>query len=304
VVPLQLVLAARFRHFSTSFEAASAPLYAHLAGRAADELEPAGPLRSLLERWEDEPERLLLPLRVLAAVHRWVLAGELPELARHYPSTGGDLGPEGSWPLFRAALLDRAAQVPRQLASVNQHNEVARAGALSVGLLEVARRTGLPLRLLEVGASAGLLLRWDRYRALPWWRGLFAGPPPAGEAAVAHRRGCDLDPVDATTGEGAPRLRGFVWADLTDHLRMLDDAVEIARQVPARVDRSDGARWLELEADPAPGAATVVLHSMMVPASGLPSFQAMEQVIGRRPGPPARGRRWRTSASRPPRAPG
>jgi hypothetical protein len=274
-------LANRFRHAARSFAAASAPLYAHLAAQAADELQAPSPLRALLEPWQGEPARLLFHLRVLAAVHRWVLAGDLPELARHYPTAGGDLGPEGSWPAFRAAILDRADRLPQELAGLNQHNEVARAAGLSVGLLDVAR-TGHPLRLLEVGASAGLLLRWDRYRDLAWWPRLFRSAPPSGRVAVSDRRGCDLKPVDATTGAGALRLRGFVWADLVEHMRMLEDAIEIASQVPVRVDQADGADWLEAEADPAPGLATVILHSMMVPASARASLLGMEQVIARK----------------------
>lgn len=276
------VLAHRFGHFARTFVAAGAPLYSHLAARAADELEHAGPLRELLQSWEPEPERLLLPLRVLAAVHRWVLGGELPGLARHYPSAGGDLVPEGSWPLFRSAILDRAPELPRELTGVNQHNEVARAAGLSVGLLEAARATALPLRLREVGASAGLLLRWDRYRDLPWWPHLFGERLPSGSVAIVERRGCDLDPVDARSSAGALRLRSFVWADFPEHLHMLDDAIEIAREVPAPIDRADAAEWLDAAANPAQGATTVIFHSMMAPASEPASLRAMKEVIGRK----------------------
>src|SRR5439155_17253628 len=108
----------RFRYFVPAFEAGPAPLYAHLAERAAAELaaRPRGAFREALAPFELEPVRRFLPLRLLAAVHRWVLAGELPGLAAHYPSAGGRLPPQGAWPRFRDAVVGRAAELPGLLA--------------------------------------------------------------------------------------------------------------------------------------------------------------------------------------------
>ncbi len=275
-------LASRFRFLHPNLAAGPAPLYAHLVARAADELDEGGRLWELLQPWEDEPDRLLFPLRLLAAVHRWVLAGDLPELAEHYPSVGGDLQPDGSWPLFREAVLGRAADLPGELAGVNQHNEVGRSAALSLGFVEAARRTGLPLRILEVGTSAGLLLRWDGYRELPWWDELFEATPPRYPARVVERRGCDLDPVDPTTEKGALRLRSFVWADLVEHLWMLDEAIEIACRIPVEIHEADGADWLDEVAGPRRGVTTVVFHSLMTASSDPGSLSAMSEVIGRK----------------------
>src|SRR4029077_13976724 len=93
-----------------------------------------------------------------------VLTGRLPDLARHYPSTGGDGDPEAAWPAFRTALDLHRDEISALVARPCQTNEVGRSAALVGGFLEVAHRTGLPLRILEIGASAGLNLRWDRYR--------------------------------------------------------------------------------------------------------------------------------------------
>jgi hypothetical protein len=44
------------------------------------------------------------------------------------------------------------------------------------------------------------------------------------------------------------------------------EAIEIARRVPATVDRSDAVPWLQTHlADPRPGVATVVFHSVVMP---------------------------------------
>lgn len=267
-------LAERFRYFVPTFTAGPAPLYAHLARCAAEQLETPGPnpFREVLAPWEDDPPRRFLPLRLFAVVHRWVLAGELPALAPYYRSAGGIRPPEGAWPRFQAAVVERAAELPELLVPPLQHNEPSRAAALSTGFLQVAVETGLPLRLLEVGASAGLLLRWDHYRRAWWFPTMFEDAPPLPRPVeVLERRGCDLFPIDPTTPENEIRLKGYVWADLAPHVRILAEAIEVCRHVPATVEQADGAEWLEEQlAEPRPGVATVVFHSLMR-ASGPPS---------------------------------
>lgn len=276
-------LASRVRMFEPTFEAGSAPLYTHLTRRAAVELEWSTSRFTLaLEPFRGErPERLLW-LRLLALVHRWVLAGEVPELAIYYPSAGGTIQPSSAtWQLFRDTVIDRAWKLPDELRRPHQHNEVGRAGALAAGFLLVSRAMGMPLRLLEVGASAGLLLRWDHYLRCAWFKGLFAERPPEIEAEVhvAERRGCDLQPVDVTTAEGSLYLRSMVWADLVDHLAALHEAIAISAAVPAVVDQADGADWLPEHGMPRSGQATVVYHSLMR-ASGPPeSLGRMDEAV-------------------------
>lgn len=259
-------LADRFRRHVPQFTVGGAPLYAHLAGQAANRLERTGPnaFRDVLTPWRDEPPGRLLPLRLFAAVHGWVLAGELPALASHYPSAGGGQPPEGSWPAFEAAVVERAAELPELLTPALQHNEPSRAAALAIGFLMVARENELPLRLLEVGASAGLLLRWDHYLESWWFPTMFeTTPPPGGSVDVVERRGCDLLPINPTAPENEIRLKSMVWPDLADHVRILGEAIEVCRRVPATVDQADGADWLERQlAQRRPGVITVVFHSM------------------------------------------
>jgi len=276
-------LADRIEFFQPVFEAGGAPLYAYLTQRAAAEVTwPTSPFRLSLEQFIDErPERFLW-LRVLALVHRWVLEGELPELAAYYRSAGGTLGPASvAWDLFREAVSRRGRELPELLCLPLQHNEVGRAAALACGFLLVSRETKLPLRLLEVGASAGLLLRWDHYLGRPWFDALFHGVPPhfETEVRVAERRGCDLHPVDATSAEGGLYLRSMVWADRVDHLAALEDALAGNASLPVVVDQADGANWLPRYGMPVPGTATVIYHSLMR-ASGPPqSLLDMDRAI-------------------------
>jgi hypothetical protein len=278
-------LADRFRRWAAAGVRVGAPLTAHLLARAADDIARGGALRLVLQPFSEEPGWRELPLRLLAQVHRRVLRGELPELARHYPSVGGELGPDGAWPLFCRACVERAQELQLGLAEPLLTDDVGRVAALIGGFLQVARETARPLRLLELGAGAGFQLRWDHFRSARWLPGLFeVAPPLEGKVKVVERRGCDSNPVDPTTEEGALLLKSFVWPDLADRRRMLEAALEVCRRVPAPVDRAEGSRWLgERLAEAWPETATVVFRSVGSQYPAQVIRQAAEAVTPRSP---------------------
>jgi hypothetical protein len=223
------------------------PMYQALLQRMAEDVRAGGPSLTALDSHTAHPR--MRPLMLLGAIHRMVLEGALPEAGRFYPSMGGQADVDALWPRFLEA-------VPRAALPVSlQTNEVGRSCALLPGFLEVARRTGLPLRLFEIGASAGLNLRWDRFP--------FLGVPST--IRVVERRGCDLNPIDPTLDESRLALLSFVWPDQTGRLERLAEAIEIARRVPAQVDRCDAVDWLRIHLSvPQPGAATVIFHSVVL----------------------------------------
>jgi hypothetical protein len=232
----------------------------------------------VLKGHEDDPGPSVLGLRLMGAVHRLVLRGDAPGLAAHYPSAGGH--PDDAWPAFAGVLREHRDELRRLVENPVQTNEPGRSIALLGGFLEVARVTGRPLRLLEVGASAGLNLRFDRYRyeldGERWGaaaspvviRTRLAGPgrPPLGtRLEIASRAGCDRRPVDPRTEEGRLTLTSYVWPDQLERLERLQAALEIAGDVDAPVERAGAADWTEARlAEPAPGAATVVFHSIVM----------------------------------------
>lgn len=255
------------------------PLYASLLEAVADDLAVGGPARAVLAGFEAEPGAAAVALRLMAAVHRLVLDDTLPDLARHYPSTGGDGDAPASWAAFRRALVAHGGRIRALLANGCQTNEVGRSAALLGGFLEIARATGFRLRILEIGASAGLNLRWDHYRyesAAGAWGDpaspvVFAhsfdvAPPMSTRAEVAERRGCDLQPIDPASDEGALALRSFVWADQLARMATLDGALRMARELPVEIEKVDAATFLEEELRaPFAGVATVVYHSVFLP---------------------------------------
>jgi len=76
------------------------------------------------------------------------------------------------------------------------------------------------------------------------------------------RAGCDIAPVDPATDEGRLALLSYVWPDQADRLSRLRGALDVAREIPATVERAGAAEWLA-RARLERGTATVVWHSVM-----------------------------------------
>jgi hypothetical protein len=253
------------------------PLYEDLLARAADDYERGGPTLRVLEGREDDPKDSALALRLMGAVHRLALTGRAPALARRYAAADGD--DERTWEAFRATLEDRADELRPLVERPVQTNEVGRCAALLPGFLDVAARTGKPLRMLEVGASAGLNLGWSEYRyeagGFAWGHSGSAlriefelvggGRPEAVSVTVAERAGCDASPVDPGSEEGRLTLLSYGWPDQAARMERLRAALEIAAARPAPVERGGAVEWAaERLAEPAPGLATILFHSIVM----------------------------------------
>src|SRR5581483_1025040 len=272
-------LAGAMREQAGWCERQGSPFYHFLLLRIAEDVESSGICWKILEPRAADPDRMKLPLRFLAAVHRLVIEDKLPSLARHFPSTGGTGDAAAAWPALLAALEQHGPEILARLPDTVQTNEVKRCCALLPGFLKVARRTQLPLRLLELGSSAGLNLRWDHYcyeaRGSSWgppdspliFRDMFTTDPPQFKvaASVTERRGCDLNPINPLSKEGHLTLQSFLWPDQLDRFERLGHAIEVARRVPVMVDRADAVTWLAAQLSrPHPGVATVVFHSIVL----------------------------------------
>jgi hypothetical protein len=271
--------AAQFRAFADT-DGRTAPLYAQLAGGAADDpeilalLDPAPPLQ----------QRTVL---LLASVHHLVLADPAAEVARWYPSVDPAeaerrrAAGEDPYPAFRRFCLDRRDAIEDLVATrTTQTNEVGRCLAVVPALAEVARATGGPVSLLEVGCSAGLNLRLDRYRlgygdpprwigdpasALPLRAREFGNHPvplPAAPPVIADRVGLDRSPIDVHDEDAVRWLEACVFPDRVDRIERLRTAVDIARAEPVRLVSGDGVTDLAaVAASLRPDAALCVFHS-------------------------------------------
>lgn len=270
------MIAGDLLHQSAACGELGSPLYEDLLSRAAGDYERGGPTRAVLEGHEGDSKDSALALRLMGAVHRLVVEGELPELARRYESGDGD--GDRTWAAFRTALEGHVAELRPLVERPVQTNEVGRCAALLPGFLGVASQTRLPLRLLEVGASAGLNLGWSAYRYeagdFAWGPAdspmricfeLSGGEIPAVDATVAERAGCDASPVDPGSEEGRLTLLSYCWPDQTVRMERLRAALEIAAARPVAVERSGAVEWTAGRlAEPAPGRATVLYHSIVM----------------------------------------
>lgn len=293
-------LRATFDQQAAGCTALGCPFYAVLLAHMADDVRTGGVVWDLLAPHATAPFTDAYALRALGGLHRRVLAGDAPALARHYPSTGGDGDADAAWPRVRDLLASGCPEVVDALRRPPQTNEVGRSASMIGGLLVVAAESGPRLRLLEIGASAGLNLRLDRFRyeqgdagfgpegATPRFRDCWPdGPPPfAAPLEVVARRGCDLDPLDVATDAGALALASYVWPEPADRLARLRAAIAVARDVPAPVDRADAGDWLAARlAEPVePGVTTVVLHSVMwqyLPAASQDAIVGLLDATGR-----------------------
>lgn len=249
--------------------------YAELLEAAADDAESAGPIWRLLS----EKQLPAFPLRLMGAIHRLVLEGAAPKLAAHYPSVGGDGDAAAAAACFVEAIDEHSSRLEPLLDQPVQTNEVSRSVVLLGGFLLVAEEARQPLRLLELGASGGLNLRWDRYRyeigGQSWGNPAsgvqltapFDGAPSLDQmVTITERSGCDIEPIDPTTDDGALTLLSYIWADRPDRVERARAAIEIARDVPAAVDRSDALGWVRHRVASLPtDQVTVIFHSIVMP---------------------------------------
>jgi hypothetical protein len=250
-------------------------LYAALLERAVADVGEGGPAWEILRGHEKDPRFSVLGLRLMGGVNRLVLTGREPDLAAAYGA--GDL--TTAWDRFHDALRRNATELRDSLDRPVQTNEVARCAALIFGFLTVVAETGLPLRLLEVGASAGLNLRWNRFRyqadGFCWGSEdspveltfeLAGKPPPdlPANVEIAGRQGCDASPIDPLTPEGRLALLTYIWPDQVDRITRMRAALEVAGTEPVSLDRELAAPWAKRTlAEPTPGTATVIYHSIV-----------------------------------------
>lgn len=272
------------------------PFYATLLDGLAADAATGGPSAAVIADVVDLGLAAAIPLRLLGGVHRGVLAGELPSLARHFPSVGGDGDAEAAVGELIAILTEPTVTIRNALDWDPQTNEVGRASALAVGLGVIANATRLPLRLLEFGSSAGLNLRLDRY-----WYGTGSGwgdpnSPVRFEASafefdeaavdvfacppnVVDRLGCDVNPLDASTDEGAMTLLGYIWPDQHDRAARLRAALAVARDSPVSILRMNADDFVAERLVPSPGVTTVLMHSIVWQYLPSASQRRIEQVV-------------------------
>ncbi len=251
--------------------------YATVLRHLADDAESDGITARFLLGHVGDLEEGALAVRLLGAAHRLALGDDAPSLAAHYPSAGGDGDADAAAIALLTVLTEHEAFVRDVLRRAPQTNEVGRAAALVGALCHLLDARPLPIRLIELGASAGLNLRCDQFEIRTEdggsfgpvgspalldraWRGHL--PPMMRSIEIIERTGCDLHPLDPTTRDGALTLTSYVWPDQAPRLARLAGALTVAADLPATVERSAAADFLD-RAELRRGSWLVVWHSVM-----------------------------------------
>lgn len=215
-------------------------------------------------------------LNLAAALHFLALQGE-PTLSKHYPSVGGDGDANAAWGAARSILAKNPGRIESLFQGTVQTNDPARSMPILGAFLEIAAHYDMPIRMFEVGASAGLNLQFDRYRyeEADWSWGDIGSPLVLSNCTrrgrpkylhanlkVVERRGCDLSPINLSSPTGRLRLLSFVWADQKDRMTRARCAINVAANLPVRIDAEDFSTWLPREVEPRRESVTVILHTV------------------------------------------
>ncbi|MGI9586115.1 MAG: DUF2332 domain-containing protein [Acidimicrobiia bacterium] len=255
------------------------PLYGTLLAVALNDLERNGPVATIVDDFPDDPLSSALALRLMGGLHRLVLMGLAPDLARHYPSAGGVPDLPTLADDFLETVATHVGYLSDSLSVAPQTNEIGRCAALLPLLFTALEGRKYDIRLLEIGSAAGLNLFLDRYSydfgSWTWgeassgvviatdWDGAPPKSPPG--LAVTSRRGCDVSPMDISDEQGILRLLSFIWPDQVVRFTRTQRAAEIVSEDPPVVDPEPAGSWLAARlAEPVPdGTMTVVQHSVM-----------------------------------------
>lgn len=260
--------------------ALGSPMHGEILTALAENLRAGGIVHELTKDLDLRPGRDAVPLRIIGAVHREVLAGRAPTLARHFPSADGQPGPTLIAD-YLATLESHATAVRDGLGRTVQTNEVGRTTMLVAGLSHVARTHSIDsLHLREVGSSCGLNLMVDKFffdngssQAGDPQSIVRFGPDAWGEPTVdisgfptiISRGGCDIAPLDAHEAESRLTLLSFVWPDQEQRFTRLRGALDIAASNPDYRPpvQADAADWIDTQLADLPDEPVVVFHSIV-----------------------------------------
>lgn len=252
------------------------PFMSALMHRMAEDIAQGGPVAALLADWRGDALADAVSLRLAAALHAAVLAGDDEALATAYPKTRDGWDMTTVWPLAKSFLARSAPWVRAFIANAPQTNETRRAIGLLPGFL-IAAETGA-LHILEIGASAGLNQRIDgfRFETARWTYGPAGGPlidadwrrpQPEGlhrPLTIVSRAGCDVNPLDVHDPAQVLRLKAYIWPDQVDRLQRINRAIDLAQREGVSIEKADAAAFLKSRlAGSLPEGTTVVFHSVV-----------------------------------------
>ena len=266
---------------SASCNQLGSPIYADIFHAMALDIESNGVTARISDNLTIRPQRDAAPLRIAGAIHRLALTGKAPDIARHFPSTGGTPGPTLLVDYLNALTTFRN-EIEDGLARSVQTNEVGRTTMLVTGMSFFARAAGIQqTHLREIGSSCGLNLQVDNYffdtndceygdrnARVQFTANAWGSPIPdiSQCPSLLSRRGCDVAPLNAHNENDQLTLLSFVWPDQFERFERLRHAIENACASPtyAPPDQQDAAIWIhEQLAKISSNEPVLIFHSIV-----------------------------------------
>ena len=236
--------------------------------------------RDLLAIAADARSGQPVPNLFMAAVHWLLLEGVRHPVSDYYPDISPEMTVHGDpYPIFRTFCLEHREEIVDLISTRLVQTNVVRRCAVLLPAIAVAmgRDAGQPLTLVEIGTSAGLNLLWDRYlysySDVRRWgdpdspvqlssviRGSLRPRLPGSIPQAVFRVGLDLNPVDIRDPDAVDWLRALVWPERDDEARMLEYAVEMAKDDPPLLLAGDALELLPEVLESIPSDSTLCLY--------------------------------------------
>jgi hypothetical protein len=296
-------ISASFKKQAKHCRALHCDFYGQLLELCAEDYDADGPVAKAVASWHGDPLSGALALRLMGAIHRWVLMNNDSPLKRYYSLASEECDPKAgdriasaAWKDFRDVLAHQSAEIRKCLALPPQTNDVQRSSALLLGFLTIERMFGVPLSLHEIGASAGLNMYWDsfhydfedgkwgderstvRIRAPATGVKDILGLCPQ----VVDRKGCDIHPLQLTRYEHRITMESYFWPTPPERLALFRAAANLAAKNTYAVEQANAARWTIEQLRKRRHDSTFVLyHSALWPYLSLDDQQVISRHMER-----------------------
>lgn len=212
------------------------PFYYDLATKIAED-EELITIASYCKR------RQPIPNLFLASVHYLLLKNTSAELAKYYPSITKEYKQNLPFNLFKDFCLEnKKAIIALEQSKIVQTNALNRTAYLMPILSHLF--SDKAINIIDIGTSAGLTLNMDKYEyhyngnhsfgksSLKIKSEIREGFLPKFSRPVKfHRKiGIDQNPLDLKISANSNWLKALIWADRTERLERIEQAILIARQ--------------------------------------------------------------------------
>lgn len=212
------------------------PLYYQLSNKIAEDDE-------LIEIASFCKQRQPMPNLFFASVQFLLFKDHSAELANYYPSITKDYKKDLPFELFKEFCLNnKEAIISLEQTKLVQTNALNRSAYLMPILSNLF--DGKKINIIDIGTSAGLTLNMDKYEYHYNDKHAFGESPVkikseiregtlpkfSKPVEIANKIGIDQNPLDLKIDDNANWLKALIWADLTERLEKIEQAIAIAKQ--------------------------------------------------------------------------